>query len=298
MEPRREVPAKPRKIRVVCVSDTHNHAPGEGFTLPKGDILIHAGDLTNQGSRAELEKAARWLEKADFEAKVAVAGNHDLSLDRNYKLKHQEGWKVTAEAVEECRTLMRSIPGVTYLEHSSATVNLPGRGVSIHVFGSPYSVESLRQNWAFQYASKDGDAIWSEIPAVDILISHTPPQGHVDTSRHWTEGGCASLKQALRRIRPALHVCGHCHEGRGAEVICWSDRSEEADGVTVWEDPGAGNKKQSLLDLTHIDPTIRPSAATAVVNASIMAKSWGQGSKAFNKPIVVDLALPAYGAGS
>ena len=46
------------KVRIVCVSDTHNAAPGEGYTLPKGDVLIHAGDLTNQGSHAELSRIA------------------------------------------------------------------------------------------------------------------------------------------------------------------------------------------------------------------------------------------------
>lgn len=80
------------KSRIVCVSDTvsrtlfsswslrqltflqHNHSPGEGYKLPKGDVLIHAGDLTNQGSLTELKKAVDWISKADFEAKVIVAG--------------------------------------------------------------------------------------------------------------------------------------------------------------------------------------------------------------------------------
>jgi predicted phosphodiesterase len=46
--------SKTQKIRIVCISDTHNAAPGEGYTLPKGDILIHAGDLTNNGQPKEL----------------------------------------------------------------------------------------------------------------------------------------------------------------------------------------------------------------------------------------------------
>lgn len=63
-----------KKVRFVCISDTHNHAPGEGYTLPKGDVLIHAGDLTNQGTYKELSKAAQWLGKADFAIKIVVAG--------------------------------------------------------------------------------------------------------------------------------------------------------------------------------------------------------------------------------
>jgi 3',5'-cyclic AMP phosphodiesterase CpdA len=63
-----------KKVRIVCISDTHNKAPGEGYTLPKGDVLIHAGDLSNQGSYHELKRAADWLEKADFAVKIVVAG--------------------------------------------------------------------------------------------------------------------------------------------------------------------------------------------------------------------------------
>lgn len=84
------------KVRIVCVSDTvsspiphgrlqltlpqHNHSPGEGYKLPQGDVLVHAGDLTNQGSLPELKKAVEWISKADFEAKVVIAGNMTIVL--------------------------------------------------------------------------------------------------------------------------------------------------------------------------------------------------------------------------
>jgi hypothetical protein len=45
-----------------------------------------------------------------------------------------------------------------------------------------------------------------------------------------------------------VHVCGHIHEGRGAVRVKW-DRDGEG-GCEVWTDPGLGNKKISLLDLT------------------------------------------------
>lgn len=65
-----------RKTRIVCISDTHNQTP----KLPKGDVLIHAGDLTNQGSYSELKKIVDWLEKTEFEAIIVIAGTHALSL--------------------------------------------------------------------------------------------------------------------------------------------------------------------------------------------------------------------------
>lgn len=63
------------KTRFVCISDTHNASPADGaFKLPKGDVLIHAGDLTKQGTLAELRKTLAWIEDADFEEKLVIAG--------------------------------------------------------------------------------------------------------------------------------------------------------------------------------------------------------------------------------
>lgn len=67
--------ARTRRTRIICISDTHNNTP----KLPAGDVLIHAGDLTNQGSYNELERTVAWLESADFEAKIVVAGTVPLS---------------------------------------------------------------------------------------------------------------------------------------------------------------------------------------------------------------------------
>jgi len=71
-----------RKTRFVCVSDTHNAAPNSAFKLPTGDVLIHAGDLTNQGTYSELKKTIKWMEEADFEAKIIVAGKPRLSINK------------------------------------------------------------------------------------------------------------------------------------------------------------------------------------------------------------------------
>ncbi|KAK4554968.1 hypothetical protein LTR86_008116 [Recurvomyces mirabilis] len=284
-----------QKLRIVCVSDTHNHSPGQGYTLPAGDVLIHAGDLTNQGSLAELENAFEWLVKADYDNKIVVAGNHDLSLDQDYRLKHDEGWRVQAEDHDKCKTLLASYPDIHYLEHASSTIELPKKKLSFNVFASPQSPDRGHQNWAFQYPVPEAEGLWHAIPSdTDILITHTPPSGHCDTSTHWQEGGCPALKRRLWLVRPALHICGHCHEGRGAEIVRWGEDEGEGQVVWRWEDPGQGNKKQSLLDLTGLRGgwKLERGRETAIVNASVMARSHGRGGVAFNKPVVVDVLLP------
>lgn len=44
-----------RLLRVVCISDSHND--NASSSIPDGDILIHAGDMTDTGTVAELQSA-------------------------------------------------------------------------------------------------------------------------------------------------------------------------------------------------------------------------------------------------
>ncbi|KAI7289931.1 hypothetical protein KC340_g17561, partial [Hortaea werneckii] len=193
----------PEKIRIVCISDTHNKAPGEGYTLPEGDILIHAGDLTNQGSLSEIQKAVSWLsssqQTSSFKTKIVIAGNHDLSLDPDYNpFKHASGWKVAPPPTEiaECRRLLTANDAFIYLQHTSQVIDIPEKAISLKIFGSPYSPDRGRQNWAFQYdegltEEAAAGGIWSGIPDdTDIVVSHTPAKGVCDASQHWIEGGC------------------------------------------------------------------------------------------------------------
>ncbi len=49
-------------------------------------------------------------------------------------------------------------------------------------------------------------------PGIDILITHGPPFGILDRSQDSDiHSGCKELLQAVRRVRPKLHVFGHVH---------------------------------------------------------------------------------------
>lgn len=67
-------------VTIVCVSDTHNTRP----VLPPGDLLIHAGDLTENGSFDEVQAGIRWLSSQPHRYKVFVPGNHDVLLDEAF----------------------------------------------------------------------------------------------------------------------------------------------------------------------------------------------------------------------
>lgn len=88
------------------------------------------------------------------------------------------------------------------------------------------------------------------------MITHTPPKYHCDESGQNRAPGCETLRETLWRVRPSLAICGHVHEGRGAERILWDldcpnvKFKESATGY--WTDPslGLGNRKQCHLDLS------------------------------------------------
>lgn len=211
-----------------------------------------------------------------------IAGNHDVTLDERFYLEYGSSFhNQSPQSPEECLQTLKSSPSITYLNHESTTIVLnkhPLLRTSFTVFGSPYSPRN--GTWAFGYdqAAPNSEIIgqdnqprpstsytptaahiWSDIPLdTDIVITHTPPYTHCDeaiTKRRAM--GCEDLRRALWRVRPKLTVCGHVHEGRGADRVRWDILGASAApfgelSVKHWDDPGAGagNNKISLIDLT------------------------------------------------
>ena len=58
---------------------------------------------------------------------------------------------------------------------------------------------------------------WSQIPpGVDILVTHMPPHGVLDTNTGKVKAGCPDLATAvITRVKPRIHVFGHIHESAG-----------------------------------------------------------------------------------
>jgi len=209
LEPQVPAPNDESGIRVVCISDTHNTQP----TLPDGDLLLHAGDLTQSGSREELDKQIEWLDSQPHKFKVVIAGNHDLCLD-------------PSTATQTPGTVnWRSI---IYLEDSSTILRFRG-GRALCIYGSPWTPQ--HGNWAFQY--RVGADRWSgTIPEnTDILLTHGPPKHHLDLGHL----GCSSLLSEVRQKAPLLHVFGHIHAGYGRRNVIW-DKFESAYEKAVGKD--------------------------------------------------------------
>ena len=71
------------KWRITHISDTHNNHNQLNGKLPGGDLLIHSGDVTSIGRKSEVERFIKWFNGIDnYTHKIFIAGNHDLTFDR------------------------------------------------------------------------------------------------------------------------------------------------------------------------------------------------------------------------
>lgn len=178
-------------MRLTLLSDTHSlhhRLP----PLPEGDILIHAGDVCNHGLASEAYDFLAWFAAQPFKNKIFIAGNHDFFFER----ASDEGLAVVIP------------PGVHYLKDSGVTIE------GYTFWGTPVTPRFF--DWAF---NRDrGHAIarhYNLIPeSTDVLITHGPPAGILDTVARG-HVGCEDLLEVVKRIRPQLHVFGHIHEGAG-----------------------------------------------------------------------------------
>lgn len=176
-------------MRIVAISDTH--MLHDKLVVPDGNVLIHAGDLTNKGSLDDVRRFNDFLGKWSHPHKIVIAGNHDFCFQR---------WRADAEAL---------LTNAVYLQDKSIEID------GIHFYGSPW--QPWFYDWAFNL--RRGAEIrekWDLIPIdTDVLITHGPPFGIGDQNIQGQYVGCRELLEAVERVHPKLHIFGHIHEGYG-----------------------------------------------------------------------------------
>jgi Icc-related predicted phosphoesterase len=177
-------------LRLVCISDTHgSHAE---VSLPAGDILLHAGDVSKRGTEAQIQSFLDWFSAQPHRHKVFIAGNHDF-LAENQATRFRE--MIPANCI--------------YLENSGVEIE------GIRIWGSPIS--PWFYDWAFnRRRGAEIRAYWEKIPTdTDLLLTHGPPAGLGDRTFRGEEVGCQDLREELDRIQPQVHLFGHIHEAYG-----------------------------------------------------------------------------------
>ena len=202
-------------VSLATVSDIHGY--WDSIHYPKADFLIYAGDLFDDYSRFQLISASCQLQELErfniflgnlkqkglYSEIIVIAGNHDFVFEK----------------IPECRNLLTN---AYYLQNSSIVLN------GIKFYGSPQTV--WYHNWAFnlpcgslkhngdpEHARKVAEACWGNIPNdVEVLITHGPPMGILDSNYEGTMIGCPVLEERIEHLTQLqAHIFGHVHHSYG-----------------------------------------------------------------------------------
>jgi Icc-related predicted phosphoesterase len=201
-------------MRITLISDTHTkqlELLWDKTDLPGGDLLIHTGDIMNSGYNVkDITEFCKWFDSlTQYDAKVFIAGNHDRMFQMSPERAMME---------------VNSYKWIDYLQDEEMSLYFDGPNgdtpeENVKIYGSPWQPEFY--NWAFNLPrmGEELKAKWAAIPEdTDILLTHGPAQGHLDTSGPpYNEPllGCELLAARIEEIKPKIHVCGHIHGGYG-----------------------------------------------------------------------------------
>lgn len=175
-------------MRLVLISDTHGARP----EVPVGDLLIHCGDLTHLGSFAEFKSEVAWLKSLPHKYKVIIGGNHDACTFNLYQAGKEAD-------------LRKFLHPIVYLRDSAYECE------DFKIYGSPWI-----QPYCGIWDTADMREVWQNVPTdTQILVTHTPPQGILDSGY-----GCPELRKALGKLDSLkLHAFGHVEESYGQTKI-------------------------------------------------------------------------------
>src|ERR1700683_2908928 len=180
-------------MRVVLISDTHGMH--KDVTVPNGDILVHAGDITMFGEGVQVRSFNEWAKILPHRLKICTLGNHDVFGE------------LTADGYQETLTEWQCLVDELFVDTVSG----------LRFYGSPYTPEFGGDRWNYQlYGANQRIAKWSAIPHdLDFLITHGPAFGILDKTLEGDFVGDPDLQHAILRTNTKRHVCGHIHEGYG-----------------------------------------------------------------------------------
>lgn len=261
--------------------------------------------MTEDGSSESISEALSSLGRIDAELKLAIAGNHEISLDKEYYTS--EGGSV--EEVEKSVALISpdssSIAaknGVIFLKEGTYTFTLAS-GASFTIYASPFT--PAYGSSAFQYPSNEDrynsasdTPAWaknvgtekSRIPNnVDIVMTHGPAQYILDGTSDGRSAGCEHLRRAIARVKPKLFCFGHVHRGYGAQRLDFDEKKE--DGVVPLAKEWVGRNQAKKKGYSSLPPGSMESFREGMQTLAINAAMEGEKGMLENAPWLVELQL-------
>ncbi len=195
-------------MRVFAFSDLHRDLDQAASLVSAGagaDLVIGAGDFASvhEGLTETIEALA-----AIEAPTVLVPGNNE-----------------TEEALREAAA---SWPAATVLHGEGAEIG------GVDVFGLGAGVPVTPWDWSFDLDEDEAERMLAAMPPGAVLVSHSPPHGHVDRSAAGDNLGSEAVLAAVQERAPRLVVCGHIHESWRQESSVGQTRIANLGPAGAW----------------------------------------------------------------
>lgn len=182
-------------MKILHISDTHGkHQILKD--LPNADVIVHTGDITEDGTEEEVKDFIEWFCSLPYKHKIFIAGNHDDCL-----------YGANIEGLPD---------NVHYLCNDSITID------GIKFYGVPMFLQD----------DLDGNflELFGRIPAdTDVLLTHQPPLGILDEQDGINYGDYTLYKRVMD-VRPKYHLFGHLHHTKKTQEVFRRVRFSNAAG--------------------------------------------------------------------
>ncbi|MGH2953205.1 MAG: metallophosphoesterase family protein [Solirubrobacterales bacterium] len=167
----------------------------------------------------DLDQAARLVEmSADADAVIGAgdfASIHEGLEEAIAALSGIEAPTIVVPGNNETDAALRDAaaawPAATVLHGEGAEID------GVPFFGLGAGVPITPWDWSFDLDEADAERLLSGCPDDAVLVIHSPPRGHVDTTGGEHLGSEAILS-TIEAKRPRVAVCGHIHD-------CWGQES-------------------------------------------------------------------------
>ena len=182
-------------MKILHISDTHGkHQILKD--LPNADVIVHTGDITEEGTEEEVKDFIEWFGNLPYKHKIFIAGNHDDCL-----------YGANIEGLPD---------NVHYLCNDGITID------GIKFYGVPM----------FLHDDLDGNMseLFGRIPDdTDVLLTHQPPLGILDEQDGINYGDYTLFKRVMD-VRPKCHLFGHLHHTEKTQEVFRRVRFSNAAG--------------------------------------------------------------------
>ena len=177
-------------MRGIVLSDVHGDTEMVAKimeTIKKPDFAILCGDLSNYGDKMPKEV----VEAIGIKKVFGVPGNMD-----------------TWDILEEMEAMGISIHGKN-IELEGVKIAGFGGGIHNHPGRILHSEKEILEG--IENAAGNG---------TKILVTHLPPiNTNIDLTGKGIHAGSAAVRDAIEKLQPELHLCGHIHDAKGETRI-------------------------------------------------------------------------------